>query len=195
MAPAWILALQANFGSVDGWRSNLLTVAAAAGAGRVALCFRPTQGRLVNRALPGGDDVVLMAWDAGAPALDEIDWEPVYERYQAAVHDASEPFAADADAVAASSAQRLDVRRAGVYERAHDVIAGAQWRDPAHVAQWAAQLPPGEPVLVYCVYGHEVGRATALRLRDAGVDAHFLRGGIHDWAAAGRPLAAKPTSP
>jgi Fe-Mn family superoxide dismutase len=31
------------------------------------------------------------------------------------------------------------------------------------------------------VYGHEVGRATALRLRAAGIDAHFLRGGIDGW--------------
>ena len=30
-------------------------------------------------------------------------------------------------------------------------------------------------VVVYCVYGHEVGRATALRLRAAGLEAHFLR--------------------
>jgi Fe-Mn family superoxide dismutase len=52
-------------------------------------------------------------------------------------------------------------------------------------------LPQGKPVIVYCVYGHEVGRATAMRLRAAGVDARFLQGGIDAWKAAGRPLASK----
>jgi superoxide dismutase, Fe-Mn family len=36
-----------------------------------------------------------------------------------------------------------------------------------------------------------VCRATAMRLRAAGVDARFLRGGIDAWKSAGRPLAAK----
>ena len=46
-------------------------------------------------------------------------------------------------------------------------------------------------VVVYCVYGHEVGRATALRLRAAGLKARYLRGGIDGWQAAGRPLTAR----
>jgi Fe-Mn family superoxide dismutase len=47
-------------------------------------------------------------------------------------------------------------------------------------------------VVVYCVHGHEVSRATALRLRSAGVNARYLRGGIDGWRTAGRPLVAKP---
>jgi Fe-Mn family superoxide dismutase len=46
-------------------------------------------------------------------------------------------------------------------------------------------------VVVYCVYGHEVGRSTAMRLRATGVDARFLRGGIDGWKAAGKPLQSK----
>jgi Fe-Mn family superoxide dismutase len=46
-------------------------------------------------------------------------------------------------------------------------------------------------VIVYCVHGHEVGRATALRLRAAGLNARFLRGGIEGWQAAGRALEPK----
>jgi Fe-Mn family superoxide dismutase len=42
-------------------------------------------------------------------------------------------------------------------------------------------------VVVYCVYGHEVGRATAMRLRAAGVNARYLRGGIDGWVSAARP--------
>ena len=57
--------------------------------------------------------------------------------------------------------------------------------------EWGAQLPKDQPVIVYCVYGHEVGRSTAMRLRAAGVEARFLRGGIDGWKSAGRPLARK----
>ena len=71
------------------------------------------------------------------------------------------------------------------------MIPGAQWRDPAHVAEWSAELPPDREVIVYCVYGHEVGRATAMRLRAAGVNARYLHGGIDGWQAAGETLAPK----
>jgi Fe-Mn family superoxide dismutase len=115
----------------------------------------------------------------------------VYERYQAAVEASSEPFAATADDLA--GAHVLDVRRAGVFDQADALIPGAEWRDPAHVNDWSAQLPKDKPVMVYCVYGHEVGRSTTMRLRAAGVNARFLSGGIDGWKAAGRPLATKQT--
>src|SRR5206468_3467224 len=70
-------------------------------------------------------------------------------------------------------------------------IPGATWHDPAQVSSWSSSLPKDKPVVVYCVYGHEVGRSTAMRLRAAGVDASFLQGGIDGWNAAGRPLASK----
>ena len=46
-------------------------------------------------------------------------------------------------------------------------------------------------MVVYCVYGHEVGRSTAMRLRAAGLKARYLEGGINGWKAAGLPLADK----
>jgi Fe-Mn family superoxide dismutase len=72
------------------------------------------------------------------------------------------------------------------------MIPGATWQDPAFVTSWAASLEPGKPVIVYCVYGHEVGRATALRLCAAGHDARFLRGGMAGWESGGRPVRARP---
>jgi Fe-Mn family superoxide dismutase len=74
------------------------------------------------------------------------------------------------------------------------MIPGAKWRDPARVAEWSTELQTDRPVIVYCVYGHEVGRATALRLRAAGIDARYLQGGIDGWQAAGRALDAKTGS-
>lgn len=212
MAPAMALALQASFGSVERWREEFMAMGKALGGGSgwVLLVFNPREGTLVNQwasdhtqALAGGSPVLALDMyehayhiDFGAAAgpyvdafMENIQWARVYERYQAAVEAASAPYGAGPDELA--GAQVLDVRRAGVFEQADTVIPGAQWRDPGDVARWGAQLPVGRPVIVYCVYGHEVGRSTAMRLRAAGVDARYLRGGIDGWKSAGRPLAAK----
>ena len=108
-----------------------------------------------------------------------IDWAPVYERYQLAVHRASEPFGADQDQLAGAMV----------------FIPGALWRDPAQVAHWVRDLPADRDIVVYCVYGHEVGRSTALRLRWQGISARYLRGGIDGWQAAKRPLQPKGDTP
>ena len=212
MVPAMALALEANFGSVDRWRSEFVAMGKAQGGGSgwVLLTFQPRDGTLVNQwaadhtnALAGG--VPLLALDMyehayhldfGAAAgsyvdvfMDNVDWAPVYERYQLAVHGASEQFAASQDDL--SGAQVLDVRRAGLFQRAETVIPGAQWHDPVAVGAWASEVAPDKEVVVYCVYGHEVGRATALRLRARGPKARYLRGGIDGWQAAGRPLEAR----
>ena len=212
MVPAMTLALEANFGSVERWRSEFVAMGKALGGGSgwVLLTFQARDGTLVNQwaadhthSLAGG--VPLLALDMyehsyhidfGAAAgsyvdafMGNIDWAPVYERYQLAVHGASEPFGANQDEV--SGAMLLDVRRAGMYEKATTLIPGARWRDPAATGAWASELPADREVVVYCVYGHEVGRSTAMRLRSQGISARFLRGGIDSWQAAGRPLEPK----
>ncbi|HEY6511826.1 MAG TPA: Fe-Mn family superoxide dismutase [Burkholderiaceae bacterium] len=214
MEPAMELALQANFGSVERWRDEFAACAKALGgaSGRVMLAFQPREGTLVNRwaadhtQAPAGA-VPLLALDmvkhahhldfgASAPVgafMATVDWGAVYARYQAAVHAASEPFAAAQEDV--PGALVIDVRRAGVYEQAHTMIPGARWCDPAAVAAWSRELPTGRELVVYCVYGHEVGRATALRLRAAGLKARYLDGGIDGWHKAGRPVVPKGGTP
>ena len=212
MLPAMALALTANFGSTLRWREEFVAMgkALAGGSGWVLLTFQPREGTLVNQwaadhtqALAGGVPILALdmyehayAFDYGAAAgpyvdafMDNLDWAPAYERYQHAVHAASEPFAAAQSEI--GEALLLDVRRAGVYEQALATIPGADWRDPAAIEAWASGVPADREVVVYCVYGHEVGRATALRLRAAGVNARYLDGGIDAWQAAGRPLAPK----
>jgi Fe-Mn family superoxide dismutase len=218
MEPAMRLALQANFGSFEQWRDEFVALAKAlaGGSGWVLLSFVPRDGALINQwaadhtqTLAGG--VPLLALDmyehayhidfgANAAAyvdafMCNVDWAGVYARYQAAVHAASEPFAATHGDVA--GALLLDVRRAGVYEKAGTTIPGARWCDPAGVATWAHELPADREVVVYCVYGHEVGRSTAMRLRSAGLNARYLSGGIDGWQKAGHPVVAKsePGSP
>ena len=212
LVPAMTLALAANFASVERWRAEFVAMGKALGGGSgwVLLTFLPREGTLVNQwaadhtnAMAGGVPILALDMfehayhlDFGAAAaayvdafMANIDWAQVYERYQAAVHGASEPLAAGPDDVA--GAQLLDVRRAGMFDKAETLIAGASWRDPAAVADWARDVPRDKEIVVYCVYGHEVGRATALRLRSHGVQARFLRGGIDAWQAAGRPVDAK----
>src|SRR4029078_3767300 len=104
------------------------------GSGWVLLTFLPREGTLVNQwaadhtnATAGGVPILALdrfehayPLDYGAAAaayvdalMANIDWAQVYERYQAAVHGASEPFGASPDDVAGS--QPLDVRRAATF--------------------------------------------------------------------------------
>jgi thiosulfate sulfurtransferase len=83
----------------------------------------------------------------------------------------------------------IDVRRSPAYRSAPDMIAGALRRDPEGVASWAAELP----VVVYCVHGHEVSQGVATALRQRGISAQYLEGGIEEgWRAAGGDLDRKP---
>lgn len=207
--PAMRLALDANFGGLERWREQFGACAKALGGGSgwMLLVFNPREGTLVNQwsadhthALAGGTPLLALDMyehayhlDFGANAaayvdacLAAIDWAGVYARYKTAVHAASEGFGAEQGDIANSLV--LDVRRAGVFEVATTQLPGAAWRDPAEVAQWAIDLPHDRPVTVYCVYGHEVSRATALRLRAIGVDARYLIDGIDGWSSAGMPV-------
>jgi Fe-Mn family superoxide dismutase len=212
MTPAMTLALEASFGSADRWRAEFVAMGKALGGGSgwVLLSFLPREGTLVNQwaadhtgALAGGIPILALDMyehayhlDYGAAAaayvdafMTNIDWAQVYERYQGAVHGASEPFGAGPDDV--REAHLIDVRRAGMFHKAETMLPGAAWRDPASVRAWAGDIAKDQEIVVYCVYGHEVGRATALRLRAAGLRARFLRGGIDGWQAAGLPTRLK----
>ena len=196
MAPAMELALCANFGSVAAWREGVVALDRVEGGG-ARLVFQPHDGRLVSQwahePLADGDMLILALPRPIAASLDGIAWGPAYERYQHAVEAASAACGATQDE--AGGALLLDVRRAGVFEKAAALIPGARWFDPGEVSDWAATLPTDREVVVYCVYGHEVGRSTALRLRAAGVRARYLEGGIDAWQAAGRPVEAKEDKP
>ena len=218
MVPAMALALAASFGSVERWREEFVAMGKALGGGSgwVTLSFSPRDGSLVNswaadhsHAVVGAVPILALDMyehayhmDFGANAgawvdafMQNINWAAVYARYQNAVHGVGEEFSVtQADLQGkASGAALFDVRRAGVFEQSAHTLPGAQWRDPASVTQWAADLPPGSDVVVYCVYGHEVGRSTALRLRAQGINARFLQGGIDEWQKAKLPLSEKPT--
>jgi rhodanese-related sulfurtransferase len=87
----------------------------------------------------------------------------------------------------------IDVRRSPAFRAAPDMAAGALRRDPGAVAAWAKALPRAASVVVYCVHGHEVSQNAAQALREAGISARFLAGGLEEgWKAAGGEMVSKP---
>lgn len=71
----------------------------------------------------------------------------------------------------------LDVCRAPRFAMHTHMLAGATRCLPEDVGVYAATHTPQE-VVVYCVFGHEVGQGAAQTLRLAGWDAKYLAGGI-----------------
>jgi rhodanese-related sulfurtransferase len=88
----------------------------------------------------------------------------------------------------------IDVRRLPAFRSAPDMITGALRRDPEGVTSWAAELPGAANVVVYCVHGHEVSQGVAASLRERGMAARYLEGGIEEgWRTADGALDSKPT--
>jgi rhodanese-related sulfurtransferase len=72
----------------------------------------------------------------------------------------------------------LDVRRKEDYEKFPEGIGGAQWRDPAIVAQWMHALPKHQEVILYCVRGGSVSQSVQKQLSEADIKAKYLEGGL-----------------
>ncbi len=88
----------------------------------------------------------------------------------------------------------IDVRREATYLAENCIAYGALRRDPALVAQWAAQLPREARVVVMCAHGLEIGVDTAAALNAHGIDARFVAGGLQAWQEAGGSVMRKPAN-
>jgi superoxide dismutase, Fe-Mn family len=208
------VGLRRDFVTLERWRAEFIALAAAMGGGSgwALLSWSARENRLLNHwsadhthllagatpllALDMYEHAYHMDFGANAKAyvaafMENIDWDGVALRYAAAVEASTSSLAVSAEHIKSSApVKRVDVRRKGAFDAAPDMIEGAVWRDPERLDEWAGEMA-GAEVVVYCVYGHEVGQSTAARLRDAGIDARFLVGGIEDWKAAGRPVQPK----
>ena len=71
-------------------------------------------------------------------------------------------------------------------------MEGAIWRDPDRVEEWIGELSTDQPVAVYCAYGFHVGCNVTRALRERGLDARYVRGGVSAWYAAGGARAMRP---
>ena len=87
----------------------------------------------------------------------------------------------------ASGPVLLDVRREEAFSQDSGLIIGALRRSPGDVDRWSRDLIAGRPVVAYCVHGHEVSQGVAASLRQAGLDATYLEGGIASWKERGLP--------
>jgi Fe-Mn family superoxide dismutase len=132
-----------------------------------------------------------------------IDWKGVAARYQDAAQVAPLPDLVqkefgDLPGVtveevkgridAGERIQFIDARPRHYVTRTQDIIDGATWRDPERVQEWAGELSKTEPVVVFCVYGFHIGCQTAGVLREAGLDAKYMKGGHAAWKAIGGPV-------
>ena len=143
--------------------------------------------------------------DFGAKAAAYVDafmrniaWERVAQRYGAARCAASAPDEAQEDASMSPEELRsqlaarepplvLDVRLSEDRAASGERLPQDERRDPAKTAEWARELPRGRRgrVVAYCVYGFQVSGDAVAALRERGVDARRLRGGLAAWKASG----------
>lgn len=84
----------------------------------------------------------------------------------------------------------IDVRRQGARQASGMTIANSIWRDPAQWLSWKDEVAAfSEPVVFFCVHGHEISQGLTAALCAMGVDARCLEGGFSEWQKAGLPIA------
>ncbi len=85
----------------------------------------------------------------------------------------------------------LDVRRAADHAASTEQLAGAHWKNPEDIAQWADDLPKDQEIVLYCVRGGAVSNSVVDTLQAKGLKARFIEGGIEGWKAAGGGVIGK----
>lgn len=207
------VALARDFGSVDRWRTEFsgLAKAMGGGSGWALLSWSSREARLITHwaadhtnLLAGATPLLALDMyehayhmDYGAKAASYVDafmqnirWEVVVRNFSTTLEAEARPWATN-PADVPGDAQVVDVRRAANYTQSDDRVAGASWRDPIGLDTWSPELDGSRPVLVYCEHGRDVSRAVALALRNRGLDARFVDGGIEACHAAGVILETK----
>jgi Fe-Mn family superoxide dismutase len=88
----------------------------------------------------------------------------------------------------------IDVRKNFAYLASEYTLPSAIRGDPLKITEWATEIPKTGSVVVYCVHGHEVSQGVMTALRQRGIRATFLQGGIEEWRSAGFSLMNKAAS-
>lgn len=100
------------------------------------------------------------------------------------------------NAIGTALAPRLfDVRRLAVYQASSGVLPAARWRDHSRADEWVRDLGRDPQVVIYCAHGHNLSQSAAAVLRERGVAARYLEGGIDAWIAEGGPTIVKDALP
>ncbi|MFO1142425.1 MAG: sulfurtransferase/chromate resistance protein [Amaricoccus sp.] len=80
----------------------------------------------------------------------------------------------------------IDVRTEADFAADPSLVPGALHRPASAVADWGGSLG-GRQVVAICRHGHSLSHGIAAWLRQTGVAAEALEGGVEAWAAAGLP--------
>jgi rhodanese-related sulfurtransferase len=89
----------------------------------------------------------------------------------------------------------VDVRKHDVFGADDRLIVSALRCDIDANPGWPSALPAGRPIVVYCAHGAEVSRTAAAKLKQAGIDAAYLDGGIASWRVQNLPTRKKVSTP
>jgi rhodanese-related sulfurtransferase len=79
----------------------------------------------------------------------------------------------------------VDIRRSVDFASDPGIIPGAMRGDPDEIDDWSAKLPRDAEIVVYCVRGGSVSQSLTPRLRERGLRARYLAGGISAWKESG----------
>ena len=207
-------AIARDFGSLARWRAEFVAMGKALGGGSgwVVLTRSPRDGRLCNvwsadhtHSLAGGTPLLALDMyehsyhlDFGSNAAGYVDafmanvaWSEVAARWAGAAFQAR-PNTVDAPTARAMldadpDLLVIDARLAADAQTVPVGLRGARRAPPEKVDEIAASLPPGAKALVYCAWGFEIGGDCAAKLRERGIDAVAIAGGIGTWRANGLP--------
>jgi superoxide dismutase, Fe-Mn family len=207
-------AIARDFGSLAKWRAEFVAMGKALGGGSgwVLLTRSPRDGTLSNvwaadhtHGLAGGTPVLALDMyehsyhiDFGSNVAGYVDafmaniaWSRVADRF-AGTSPEKKPHSVDAPTARAmlEADPNLLVIDARLADDAASVpvgLRGARRAPPDRVDAVAASLPRGAKALVYCAWGFEIGGDCAAKLRERGIDAVTVAGGIGTWRANGLP--------
>jgi Fe-Mn family superoxide dismutase len=207
-------AIARDFGSRDKWRAEFVAMGKALGGGSgwVLLTRSPRDGTLSNvwcadhtHCLAGGTPVLALDMyehsyhiDFGANPggyvdafMANISWERVAARFAGKAFE-KKPHTVDTTTARAMldadpNLVVIDARLAPDATTVPVRLRGARRAPPERVDEVAASLKPGTKALVYCAWGFEIGGDAAAKLRERGIDAVAVSGGIGAWRADGMP--------
>jgi Fe-Mn family superoxide dismutase len=123
--------------------------------------------------------------------MNNVSWARIAARFAGAT---PEPKAHAVDHAAARAMLEadpnllvIDARNAADAVTTPTTRRGARRAPPDRVEEVVKALPKGGKALVYCAWGFDIGGDCAARLRQHGIDAVTLHGGIGAWRAEGLP--------
>jgi Fe-Mn family superoxide dismutase len=207
-------AIARDFGSFERWRAEFTAMGRALGGGSgwVVLTRSPRDGALGNvwaadhaHGMAGGTPVLALDMyehafhlDFGANAaayveafMANLHWPRIAARFAGAssqaVSQLIDPLAARRRLESEPDLVVIDARLADDAATVPVRLHGARRAPPDKVDAVAASLPRGSKALVYCAWGFEIGGDCAARLRERGIDAIAIAGGIGAWRADGLP--------